>query len=261
MRRRAFAKHLSGAALALVFSTLPVFCEEPAAPLESPDSVRALLAKWSETQQIISKEREDWKREKDLLQSRIQLLQGEIDTLGGRMGEQAKGTQDIRKEKQSLLTEENSLKACTVGLTDMAGELESRIRALQPRLPDPLKEKIAPLFSRMPEGKTSPASVAERFQNIAGILNQINKFNGEITMTTEIRTLGDGKPAQVRVVYLGLGQAYFLGVQGQSGVGKPGDSAWEWKSDDSIAPQVSEVIEVLQSKAKPKFVPLPVSLQ
>jgi hypothetical protein len=262
MERSAFAKHLTGAAVALIFSILHVLGQEPAAPAESPESVRTLLAKWAETQQIISKEREDWKREKDLLQSRIQLLAGEIDTLEGRMGEQSEGTQDVRKEKQGLLAEADSLKGSAAELASLAGELEERLRALEPRLPDPLQERIAPLFTRMPEAKASTAaSAAERFQNIAGMVNQINKFNSEITMTTEIRTLADGKPAQVRVIYLGLAQAYFVGAQGQSGIGVPTDSGWEWKADDSIAPQVSEVVEVLQSKAKPKFVPLPVSLK
>jgi uncharacterized protein DUF3450 len=232
------------------------------APAESPESVRALLVKWSETQQILSKEREEWKQGKEVLISRVDLLKGEVAALEGKGSEASKGTLDIRRERQELLNQADLLKSSAEELAKLAGEMEGRIRSLQARLPDPLKEKIGPLYSRMPaEGAHSAASPAERFQNIAGILNEINKFNGEITVTSEIRTLSDGKPAEVRVVYLGLGQAYFVGSQGQAGIGRPSTAGWEWQTDDTIAPRVQEVVEILQSKAKPKFVALPVDLR
>ena len=42
-------------------------------------------------------------------------------------------------------------------------------------------------------------------------------------MVTEVRTLSDGKPAEVRTVYVGLAQAYFVSPKGDAGIGRPGD--------------------------------------
>ena len=257
-----FNRKLAIAALPLMLLGMASSRADSPAPAESPESVRALLAKWSETQQILSKEREEWKQGKEVLISRIDLLKGEVAALEGKSSEASKGTQDIRRERQELLNQADRLKSSAEELAKLAGEMEGRIRTLQARLPDPLKEKIGPLYSRMPaDSAHSASSPAERFQNIAGILNEINKFNGEITVTSEIRTLSDGKPAEVRVVYLGLGQAYFVGSQGQAGIGRPAAAGWEWKTDDTIAPRVQEVVEILQSKAKPEFVALPVDLR
>ncbi|HEV8375661.1 MAG TPA: DUF3450 family protein [Candidatus Polarisedimenticolia bacterium] len=255
-------RRILGASALLLLTGVALGAADPPAAPETPDSIRTLLAKWAETQQILSKEREEWKQSREVLLSRIELVKGEIAAFEGKTSETSKAGQDTRQEKQKLLAEGETLKTGTGSLLLVAGELEARIRALQPRLPDPLKEKIAPLTSRMPaDSAHSAASSAERFQNIAGILNEINKFNGEITVTSEIRSLSDGKPAEVRVVYVGLGQAYFVGSRGQAGIGRPSSGGWEWKTDDSIAPQVQEVVEVLQSKAKPKFIPLPVELR
>ena len=262
MNLKALRRKTSLAALPLLLLGVTLGRGDTPAPAESPESVRALLAKWSETQQILSKEREEWKQGKEVLLSRIDLLKGEVAALEGKSAEASKGTQDVRRERQELLSQAEVLKSSAEELAKLVGEMEGRIRTLQPRLPDPLKEKIGPLYSRMPaDSAHSAASPAERFQNIAGILNEINKFNGEITITSEIRTLSDGKPAEVRVIYVGLGQAYFVGSQGQAGIGRPGAAGWEWKTDDAIAPRVQEVVEILQSKAKPKFVALPVDLR
>jgi hypothetical protein len=262
VRTRSFRPRLDATLLSLLLLSVPAVAADAPPATESPDSVRTLLAKWAEMQQILSKERREWQQGKEVLLSRIELVKGEIAALEGKSSEGSHAEQEVRKEKQGLVAEGDSLKATGADLAHKAGELEVRIRVLQPRLPEPLKEKIAPLYSRMPaDPDHSATSVAERFQNIAGILNEINKFNGEITMTSEIRTLSDGKPAEVRVVYVGLGQAYFVSAAGQAGIGRPSREGWEWKSEDAIAPRVQEVVEVLQSKAKPKFVSLPVELR
>jgi chromosome segregation ATPase len=132
------------------------------APAESPESVRALLSKWSETQQILSKEREEWKQGKEVLLSRIELLKSEVAALEGKSSEASKGTQDVRKERQQLLSEQEVLKGTSEDLARLAAEMEGKIRSLQPKLPDPLKEKIGPLYSRCSPGCIPAAGRALR---------------------------------------------------------------------------------------------------
>ena len=259
MRSRIVRRQASLVALCLILSA-PVALPEEAQ--DSPETVRSLLAKWAETQQMIAKERSDWKDGKEILQSRIDLLRGEIATAEGKLSEISNSGGGVRKDKSELNARIDTMKEVSGELGRQAGELETRLRALHDRLPDPLKEKIRPRYGRMPDNPAQSAiSAAERFQNVAGILTEINKFNGEITLTSEVRTLTDGKPAEVKVVYVGLGQAYFVGAQGQAGVGRPSEKGWEWKNEDRIAAEVSQVVEVLQNKAKPSFVLLPVEIR
>jgi hypothetical protein len=109
--------------------------------------------------------------------------------------------------------------------------------------------------------RATNVSLAERYQNVVGISNEVGKFNNDITMVTEVRTLSDGKPAEVRTVYVGLAQAYFVSPKGEAGIGRPSESGWSWTAARDIAPQIEQVVEVLQNKAKPHFVSLPVKVQ
>jgi len=79
-----------------------------------------------------------------------------------------------------------------------------------------VKEKLKPLYDRIPsDAATTKVSAAERFQNVLGILSEAIKANTEAPVLFEVRTLANGKPAEVRVLYVGLGQAYYLSAAGE----------------------------------------------
>lgn len=219
------------------------------------------MAKWVETQQLIAKETRDWQQGKEMLQSRIALLKSEIAALDGKLKElQATGA-DADHKRSGLVAEDQSLVSAATSLAVWAGELEGQLQELGKRLPDPLREKVGPLYARMPaDPKNTKVSLAERYQNVVGILNEVAKFNNEISMASEVRSLG-GKPSEVKTVYVGLAQAYYLSAGGEAGVGRPDASGWQWEPVAGLAPKVQEVVEVLQSKASPKYVPLPVTIQ
>jgi hypothetical protein len=233
-----------------------------AADPPSPESTRAALAKWVEAQQLIAKERQDWLQGKQILQSRIDTVNGEIAALTERLAESRKLASEANAKKAGEVRENEELQAAGTQMARWVADLEKGLRTLQPGLPEPLVEKIKPLYDRMPaDSQTTAVSLAERYQNVAGILNEVGKFNNEITLVTEVRTLSDGKPAEVRTIYVGLAQAYFVSPKGDAGIGRPGATGWEWTPARDIAPRIAEAVEVLQNKAKPQFVALPVSVQ
>lgn len=161
-----------------------------------------------------------------------------------------------------MIAQNDALKAATAILREAAAELEGKVRRLHGILPEPLQVKINPLYQRMPaDSSNTKVTLPERYQNILGILHEVNKLNGEITLTTEVRPLADGKPAEVKTVYVGLGQAYFVSPQGEAGIGRPGESGWQWQLANRLAGEVAETISVLQGKGTPKFIPLPVTIQ
>lgn len=231
------------------------------APSTNADSDRETVGKWIATQRLIHQERKDWQQQKEILQSRIDLIRREISELETKLEEARRtaGEADGRKAEaqaaKRLLADESAF------LARVLEEAETAVRGIQRLLPPPVQEKIQPLFQRVPDDpKSTRISVAERLQNVLGIMNEVNKANGEISLASEVRTLSDGRPAEVKTVYLGLGQAYYLSTKGEAGVGRPSPEGWVWTQVDALAPTILQVVEILEGKAQPKFVSLPVKI-
>lgn len=252
-----------GAVLSVVLLYGPVSAApDPTSGAATPESARSSLAKWVETQQLIAKEKQDWQQGKQILQSRIDAVGGEIAALKERLAETRRTAAEANSKKAGEVAENEALQEAGAGLARWVAGLEGGLRTLEPRLPEPLLQKVKPLYDRMPaDGRSTNVSLAERYQNVVGILNEVGKFNNDITMVTEVRTLSDGKPAEVRTVYVGLAQAYFVSPKGDAGIGRPGATGWEWTAAREIAPRIEQAVEVLQNKAKPQFVSLPVKVQ
>jgi hypothetical protein len=105
-------------------------------------------------------------------------------------------------------------------------------------------------------------SLSERFQNVVGILNELNKFSREITEATEVRDLPDGSSAEVTVLYLGLGQAYYCNAKsGVAGVGRPGEKGWVWEPRNDLVAAVADVIAVYRNEVPAVYVGLPVEVK
>jgi hypothetical protein len=253
--------------LTCALTPLPVGADDPSTPrpgeqAEGPGSARTLLAKWMETERIIAQERAEWQHSRDMLRARIDLVKSEIQAQQEKAKQLADSGADLGAKRSALLADDQAARAGLDALGGFVGDLESATRGLSARFPEPLRARIRPLIDRMPADPThTKVSLAERFQNIVGILNEANKFDNDISMSSEVRTLSDGTPAEVRVIYVGLGQAYFVSAKGEAGVGRPGPDGWRWDVDRAIAPGVAQVVEILLAKSKPKLVPLPVNIQ
>src|SRR5258706_16281119 len=104
------------------------------------------------------------------------------------------------------------------------------VRRFFKTLPEPIQTKLQLLYQRIPEntGKTR-VSAAERFQNVIGILNEVNTTNSDLTKSFEVHTLADGKPSEVRALYVGLTQAFYVSAGGEAGIGRPTADGWKWE--------------------------------
>jgi len=224
------------------------------------DDVRVAMSKWIETQQVLSKERKDWQQSKEILVSRIDLLKKEVGALETKITQAEAAAAGVEQKKSELVAESERLQAATSRLTEAVVRMEANLRKLLPALPEALQTKIKPLSGRIPAADAVvKTSVAERFQNVLVILGEINKANGEITVEHEVRTLPDGRRAEVQALYVGLGQAYYVGGN-NAGIGVPQADGWQW-TPAAISSQVVRAVEVLQGKETPAFVPLPVKIQ
>lgn len=235
--------------------------EEPSSS-QSLDATRATLQKWVEAQQTLSREKQEWQLGKDVLEQRIDLLEGEVKTLEGRVGQIAQLVLEAEKKRAEILAEKGRLASASSGLADLVLRLEAKVISLEPALPEPLRDRIEPLFRRVPRATVADLTLGQRFQNVVGILNEVNKFNADVTVVSEVRKLADGGSAEVKTVYLGLAQGFYVAASGQTaGMGRPSPSGWQWTPNDAIAPDVARVIGILERGEVPAFVSLPVTIE
>jgi Protein of unknown function (DUF3450) len=166
------------------------------------------------------------------------------------------------RKRDALRVESDQLKAVGTTLIGSVSGMEAEVRGLWKTLPDPIRTKLQPLYQRIPEDSAkTKVSIAERFQNVLGILNEVNKANNEITVSYEVHNLADGKPSEVKAIYVGLAQAYYVSAKGEAGIGRPGPEGWTWEPSKAVAPDVLMALEIIQGKQSPAFVPLPVKLK
>jgi hypothetical protein len=226
------------------------------------EQTRLSMSKWIETQQIISKERNDWQQGKEILNSRLDLVRTEASSLDQSIREAQGRIADTQQKHDELRAESAKLEALSAQLSEAVDGLEGELRRLHPSLPEPVQTKIQPLYERMPadDAAKTRVSVAERFQNVLGILTEVTKTSTDITVNFEVRTLSDGKPSEVRALYVGLTSAYYVNANGEAGIGQPSASGWKWEPSKLISDDVARAFDILQGTHTPDFVPLPVKL-
>jgi hypothetical protein len=229
------------------------------------DEVRAALEKWVEVRRVISKERQDWALGREMLTDRIAIQRREIETVRAAVASARESVADADRKRAELLAENEALAGASARLAEVVRTLETRTRSLLARLPDPIRERVQPLSQRIPdgqEGQGSRLALSERFQNVVGILNEVDKFQREITLSSEVRELGDGTSAEVAAIYVGIGQGYYVGANGRfAGRGDGAGESWTWTSDPAAAADVAAAIAVLKNERVAEFVRLPVHLR
>jgi Protein of unknown function (DUF3450) len=240
----------------------------PAATLNSSvkamDETRSLLQQWAATQRLITTEKADWETAKAMLEGRIQLLKQSIEDTEKKISESKTKLQDAKKRISEAEAEKTQIKQASEALIQVAPELEKGVKKLIPYAPLNVQEKVRVLSERIPKEGADLKNItaAERFQNILGILSELNKANLELNSLPEIHDIGNGQKAEVKVIYLGLGQGYFVNASGDiGGQGYPGDQGWRWRTDASLAPKVKELTDVIKKSVPPKLVELPAEIQ
>lgn len=230
---------------------------------EEVATTREALQEWVDTRRTISKTRRDWALSREMLQERIEIVQHEIESLRSKIAEAEESIAEAEKKRTGLVEANEKLRAASAALDDTIIVLEDRTRELLVRLPDPLRERVRPLSRRFPEDpEETELSLGERFQNVVGILNEVNKFNRNISLPSEIRTLPDGTSVEVTTLYVGAGQAYYVSATGTvAGVGRATAQGWTWIPANDAAPQIAQAIAILKNEQVASFVRLPIAIK
>ena len=219
------------------------------------------LAKWVETRKLISLEKEQWLLQQEVLADRIDLIVSERDSLEQKIKETEELVTDADKKRTALVEENDALKMASASLVKTITGLEQGVLALLPRLPEPVQARIKPLSQRIPLKLGTELTLSERYQNVIGVVNELNKTAGEITVVSEVREFPDGSSAEVQTLYLGYARAFYCTNKGDiAGVGYPGEKGWSWEPNDAIAQQVADSIAIFKNEKVAEFIPLPLSV-
>lgn len=218
---------------------------------------------WVRLQEAIAAEKRDWATEKEYLGEEIRLFKEEIAALEEREQALKTDTAKLEEELKKLETEEQNLTAAAKLVADRLPALEAELRELNRSFPASLQSTLESLIKRLPEADTKTAAgAAERMQVVVGLLSQVDKFNGQLSVAPEIRTNAAGEKIQVTVLYLGLAQAWFVSPDGKfAGHGKPDAGGWVWTEDDSLAPLVKRAIAINENTEVAAYVGLPASFK
>jgi len=274
MHRNPFAPHrvallLLGAGAPLLFTPLARARQEggdgtrsAADTAEAIGVARATLERWVETRRILSQEKLDRSLGREVLQDRIRLVEREITGLRASIESAQASIAESDRKREELLAEKERLVQASAGLVSVIVDLERSLQQLLVRLPDPIRERVKPLSQLLPaDPASSTVSLDQRFRNVLGILNEVDKFSREITLVSEVRALSDGTSAEVTTFYLGISHGFYVNGSGTlAGVGSGSASGFEWKPATEAAPAIAAAIAILNNERVAEFVTLPVRI-
>ena len=231
----------------------------------SVSAFRSKMEKWVETRQILSEEKSDWIVEKESLEATRDLLRRERNDLRAAIKEFEETGAGADEERRELLLERAELQRSAEGLRGRVRELEERVLAIAPSLPDPLRDRLELLLVQIPEDPESTnVALGQRLMNVLGVLAQAEKWNSTATFVGETRSVGDGEQkVQVRTLYWGLGQAIYVDTQGQvAGIGRPTADGWAFIDDPALAEEAQLFLDIYEGNVDTiAFVPMPVDLR
>jgi hypothetical protein len=241
-----------------------LFCNtQPAAAQSAVDAFRAKTEKWVETRQLISQESSEWEAERETLRATRGLLEQQRETLAAEIAELEESNTASDDERRDLLLERGEYQRAGHALEQKIRGLEEEVLALVPRLPEPLQERLQLLLVQIPSDPAKSASpLAQRLMNVLGVLAQAEKFNGTATFVGETRAVNGGQRVQVRTLYWGLGQAFYVDTPGEiGGIGRPGPDGWEFTDDPELADDVRRLLDIYEGNVDAiEFVRLPIEI-
>ena len=244
--------------LALLFLGRCAGAQEPEAP--PPAVVQEKVREWVRVKKQISAEGSDWEAEKQTLADLNELRKKEIAALDEIIASAGTRLTDAEEQRTGLLAEEESLRRDRRLLEEEIGKAETALRAMLPRFPPPLREKVDDAIARL-QAASPDAPLQDRCRDLLTVLSEAESFHNTITIDAELRDIG-GKKVEVDVLYLGLARAWYVDRTGRhAGAGIPAEGGWQWTEIPSAAASVRNAIAVRRKETAPAIVPLPFPAQ
>jgi len=233
------------------------------ASMEALADARAATREWARTERALSREAAEWASDKALLKDLIEVAKGRIEALEAELAEGEETLSAAEERRAKLFGRQEEVAALEGRIEAYLESAEDRLRALKPRLPEPLREELSPLFRKLGQaGASGAATAGERMRTVTALIGRIRQFDGRVTVSESqrARSGGEGEVA-ARSLWLGLGQGFYL-APGEAGAIVYGPEGWEWRSRPELAERIAEAIALAEGeRVEPRWIDLPVTLQ
>jgi hypothetical protein len=225
--------------------------------------VRGPLEQWVQARQTIARTRADWLRDKEMLGQSLALLQRELASVRDQTAKLDTNLTLVAEQRAAATLERGRYQAAVEVARSRLGELEARLKKLARVFPPVLMTTVQPLLNRFPaDPAATNVAIVPRVQALVTLLNEVDKFDAKVTTIEETRATPDGRAIAVTVVYLGLGQAWFVNQAGDcAGTGVPGPDGWEWTVRNELAPQLTSALKMYRNELPAEFLALPVQIR
>lgn len=217
--------------------------------------LRETISKIVDVQTTESEERSEWKSRKAEFAALLELHARELKLLDeelAKAGNSASGHEEATAEMKSDI---ESLKKTRSLTSEAVARNIPRITEIAKRFPSPLRKEAETEIANLESWKPSDEP-RDALRSILDVLAKAEQFNRRLTRTTEIL---EGR--EVEVLYLGLGQAFYMDLKDKAGIGQPGSTQWEWKSKPEIRAELTKALEALDKKRPPTMVTLPLEIR
>lgn len=233
-----------------------------AAEAGAVDETKQQADRWIELEMRIANERNEWRTQKQILETSREVLQREQTSLQSKLEANELATSLFRTRFEAAEAELAQHETAHETLNARCAELQERLGQLRPHLPQPLLDKIDPMWTKLENHNAEdPISVSERIQNIVGILSAIDQFNNNLTLTHELRENAAGEKLDIKVLYWGLAVAYAVDARREGAwVVVPTDSGWEWRDQRANAAEIAALIAIYEKQQSPGLITLPATI-
>ncbi|MDQ8186339.1 DUF3450 family protein [Pelagicoccus sp. SDUM812002] len=215
--------------------------------------------RWVELRTRLAEEKTTWNSEKEVLKTSIQTLNANVSSIDESLQFYDNSIEELRNELNTAKQDEAKRQATTDQIAQQVETYEDRIQSMSTRLPDPLKDKIKPLLSKIPKDPENTLTpLANRMQNVVAIMTTIDEFNQSLTLSRSVRALDSEQSIEVRALYWGLSYGIATNTSGNKAwLIKPDKDTWQWIDYNDNAAAVNEIFLVYDKKADPEIVTIP----
>ncbi len=224
---------------------------------------KTVVEQWVKLRDQISKTKRDQALAEEMLQRQIEMVQQATARLREQTKEAKTKITEATEKRDELQAEKKTLQQAQAELAEAIVALETRVKQLLQRIPEHNARDLEALSQAIPKDpEKTDVKLTQRYQKVVSLLAALNKAQGEVTVLNERRELPGGKAAEVTAIYLGLGQAYYVGANGTiAGRGTSGPGGWTWTAANDIAEKVALAVAIYRNEEAATFVQLPVVIQ
>ena len=220
-----------------------------------------LVRQWNALERQSSVVEARWRERRPLLDLQLDLLERERESLSDFMETRRSASDQVDQRRIELAAQQAALEENQQTLDAALADARRIIERLLPRVPPPLQSEWREQLATL--GSNDATDASRRLQSLVAMLTAAEEFDQRITVHRTTMTDAAGSTIEVRQLYLGLAQGWYVSADRRlAGQGHPGRNEWVWvdrSSDaDFAADRLLGALDMIENPARATPVALPV---